>query len=188
MKNPQLVNIFLVISLAALLSACSTRPYVESDYDTTFNFSTVQSYFLMKTPSDEINNQAALSLADQRIQAAIIDQMDARGLTQVKDADSADIRVSYHITTREKTRYNNYNLRVGYGFFRYPFGVGYGYDTQVDQYVQGTLLVDAIDPQENRVVWRGSGMKRLSDHWSREQTREKIADYVSAIFEEFPVQ
>ena len=170
------------------VSACSTRPYVESDYDTTFNFSGINSYYLMKTPSDEINNQAALSLADQRIQDSIVAQMQQRGLNRVDSPESADISVSYHVTTREKTRYNNYNLRVGYGFFRYPFGAGYGYDTQVDQYVQGTLLVDVIDPKENRVVWRGSGMKRLSDHWSREQTREKIAEYVSAIFDEFPIQ
>jgi hypothetical protein len=96
-------------------------------------------------------------LMDGRIQDAIVKQLEDGGLKQT-DADP-DIYVTYHMTTKDNTVYDT--TTFGYG----GFGLGWrgwgaglgGATTTATTYTEGTLIVDAYEASDKKMVWRGTG-------------------------------
>jgi hypothetical protein len=85
----------------------------------------------------------------QRLIRAIDTQLSAKGLQKI-DANP-DLFVTYHGESTEVVVLD----RVGYydGWYRYG-GIGVS-TTRARSYEQGTLVVDLVDAEANRLVWRG---------------------------------
>jgi hypothetical protein len=76
----------------------------------------------------------------------------------------------------------------GYYGYRggYYSGYGSGYETRVDQYTEGTLTLDMIDPAEMKLLWEGSLKGRLTKKDIKDMAA--TADQaVAEIFVKFPV-
>jgi hypothetical protein len=61
-----------------------------------------------------------------------------------------------------------------------------GFDTTVQQYDEGTLVIDIANSANDRLLWRGWGSQRLRRNPSPEQTTERINRVVSQILGQFP--
>ena len=61
-----------------------------------------------------------------------------------------------------------------------------GSNVRVSQFTQGTFIVDLIDPQSLRSVWRSTWQSRLRDQPDPEQAEENRRAAASAIFAQFP--
>ena len=88
-------------------------------------------------------------------------------------ADNPDIYITYHITTEQQTSYTTTSF--GYGGYWGGWGGygGYGYGgygpgmasstTTARNYTEGTLIIDAYDGVEKKMIWRATGTVTVKD-------------------------
>ena len=125
---------------------------IDIDYAHDYDFEKVKTFAYVDTKETNHPNQ----LMDGRIKAAIIEQLKEIGLEQAEN--DADLYITYHIKTSENTVFNTT------GFARGGMGRGWGgwgggaamVTTTATTYTDGTLIVDASEPDENKLVWRGA--------------------------------
>lgn len=172
----------LIVSALAFIG-CASGPKVDADYNEAYNFSQVKSYHLIPDKTADYLGQPGSSLTDQRIEKAIGVEMDKRNIAPVA-RDQADILVSFHVTSQDKTRVRNYNMGYNYGYYggyrRSGMSMGYGNDISVQQYTEGVLLIDLVDPKTNNVVWRGTATKKIDASWTNDERIEIINSHVAA--------
>lgn len=168
---------------AILVIGCASGPNVDSDYNESYSFSKIQSYYLIPDKAADYLGQPGSSLTDQRVAKAIQHEMDKRAIAPAA-RDQADILVSFHITSKDKTRVRNYNAGYSYGAYGgYRYGgmsMGYGNNVSVQQYVEGQLIIDMVDPKTNSVVWRGTSTKKIDSDWTVDERIEVINTHVAA--------
>lgn len=171
-----------ILGLALFLGGCATPKTV--DYDSAM----LREMRAYKTFAVENRDQRAtyqhLSLTeitDRRIVRAIEAQMKRRLMTE--DATNPDCIVTFFTTTKTKTEVHDLGLAGGY-YRHNPYRTWGGYSTTtVDQYEEGTLIIDVIDSKTQQMVWRGAYSKRLGRTAPQEAEVQKI---VEAILAEFP--
>lgn len=136
-----------------LMASPSLAQKIDIDYAQDFDFDKVETFAYVETE----DTNSADSLMHGRIEEAIVEELTAGGLKQV-DAD-ADLYVTYHLASKDNTVLNT--TSYGYG------GYGRGWrrrgggmassTTTTHTYTEGTLIVDAYEPSEKKMVWRGTG-------------------------------
>lgn len=176
-------TLLLIVSIL-FFNACSTID-VTNDYDPAFSFDGVQSYAILYKSKDGSN-----TLTDERIMAAIDDQLSLRGYTKQK-RQSADIYVVFHTNVQNKTRVTQDYQRIGVTPYRY--GRYYGYAgmmsvpvTRTYNYDEGKLLVDILDSKEHKIVWRGVATDTLKKHKTPEDRIAYINEVMMEIFKTLP--
>lgn len=144
MKSIKVASVLAI--LLCVFATVSQAQSVQSDYDRsvslaklkTFNFTLQRRGF-----SDPLAND---TLNDSRIREALAEQLAANGY-RMDSTTRPDFVVAYYVTTKNKLNVQDYS----YGPPRW-FGRR---DIRVDQYSEGTLTVDLIDPTTNQLIWRG---------------------------------
>ncbi|RLA25083.1 MAG: DUF4136 domain-containing protein [Gammaproteobacteria bacterium] len=190
---------YLFIITLAIISGCSSLS-VTTDYDEKIDFSNFKTYYWH---ADNDHNAASVKyldhIVDQRIRSAIDSQLLSQGYTKVStETKHVDFLVNYSIVVDDRVdirTYNNYNgmypgysYRAGYGYYGGGYGVAYstGSETQVTHYKQGTLIIDIVSPQTDKLIWRGSADGRLPKGTDRKERDELAQEYVSSILSKFP--
>ena len=108
------------------------------------------------------------------------------------DADMADFVVGWFFTIEPKTQVTTIDSYHGYGYGygggRYGWGgPGYGSSTtMVDQYNQGTLIIDMRDGKTDKLFWRGSGSARLREKGDPNKAQQRADGAIKAILSKFP--
>lgn len=103
------------------------------------------------------------TLLDQRVKEAIASELVKNGIKP--DITNPGLIVAYDIAiepTLENTSINLANTNFGYGY-SYWYGYRYRYDGDalqdfktIGKYRPGSLVIDLIDANTNRVIWRGA--------------------------------
>lgn len=167
-----------------LLTACTTLT-VQTDYDTSYNFSKLKTYAWLenKSPSDDIriNN----SLIIKRVVNAVNNNLQSRGYTLVS-RDKADFFVNWFgfIQNRiQQETIDTYYTHSGYtttwaysGFSR----------TYTYEYQEGTLIIDILDSKSGQLVWRGTAQDYLAENETPEKITERINRTVAGVLANFP--
>jgi len=194
MKTRYLMNKkgYLVALFSLALTACSSVS-VSTDYDQDADFSELKGFnwlpksAVVEKESAYLNNR----IMDVRITKAIDKQLVAQGF---KFASTADFYINYSITSEKKTDIRSYDNYSGYGP-SWGWGVGYGHrgmslsastETRIDEYQQGSLIIDVIDPKSLELIWRGVGSKRLPESTDAAEMDKLVANIVQSILEKFP--
>jgi hypothetical protein len=60
--------------------------------------------------------------------------------------------------------------------------------TYVNEWEEGTLIIDIIDPRKNELMWRGTGTALIDENVSAEEDQEGLNDAVAKILKAFPPQ
>ena len=143
------------------------------DYAHDFDFEKVKTFQFVET--EDTNAQDPLM--HNRLKSAIVRELTEGGLKAV-DSD-ADLFVTYHLSTKDNTVFNTTSFGAG--------GMGRGWGgwggsmamgsstTTASTYTMGTLLIDAFEPAEKKMVWRGSGTVTLK------QQPEKISKQIDKV-------
>jgi len=147
------LGILIVLGLAAVPASAQK---VTIDYAHDFDFSAVKTFQYVET--EESN--AANPMMHDRIKAKIIKEMKEGGATEVES--NPDVYITYHITTADRTTYNTTSF--GYGGYHRGWG-GWGWGgpglatstTTEHNYTEGTLIIDAYDGAEKKMIWRATG-------------------------------
>jgi len=130
-----------LLSLAGFLCGCVT---VRSSTSPGVNLGRYHTFAFYR-PANPGDKQLAFerSPAGQVVQDHIANDLRSRGL--VMNAQNPDVLVAYHRMLAEKTDV------TGWGYPGYFFG-----EYSVNQYTEGTLCIDLLDPQTHKVLWRGT--------------------------------
>ena len=102
-----------------------------------------------------------------------------------------DFGVGYRGSIQEKIDVQTIDRYYGYGPGWGQYGPGYGgiaTETYVDQYDEGTLIIDVVDNRSRKLVWRGSTSARVREDETPAKRTERTQAAVDAILAEFPPQ
>ncbi len=127
---------------------------VNIDYAHDYDFDSIKTFQYVDTTESNVKGNEIMA---QRVADMIKKELREGGLSEVQE--NPDIYVTYHFTTQERTSYQTTNF--GYGGYHggwYGYGGGMGTSTTTaSNYTEGTLIFDAYDPVEKKMVWRGTG-------------------------------
>ena len=180
---------WLIALALCTLSACSSTsaPDTYSQVAPGVDFRGIKTYgFLSETSTDRAGYE---SLETNFLKVAVAQQLDLRGLRY--DPENPDVLMNFYIHSEDKIRTRQTpTMSAGYygyrGGYYNGFGYGGGYETRIDQYTEGTLTIDMIDPTLKKVVWEGTVTGRLTkkDVKDLEGTIDRA---VEDVFDKFPV-
>jgi hypothetical protein len=186
-KNKTFVA-FGAVLLALAASGCSSPGNLRSDYDPEANFGAYTTYNFFENAGP--NKGQYESLFTQYMKKAIDIEMQKRGYTK---SDNPDLLVNFNAILQEKTDirtspagpspYGYYGYRGGY--YDPWGGYGYGTETHVSQYTEGTFNIDLVDARRKRLVWEAVGNGRVSED-DFKNLEERVMTGVPRYFEEFP--
>jgi len=194
-----------VVLAFIVLNSCSNNITVTSDFNTNMDFSTYRSYRWHE--GNEFNlasrQYMASDLADQRIRENVDAQLLSKGI-RMRENGPVNFLINYSVTTQDRIDVNTYNTYSGYGPgwtyagygalgpYRYSgVGVRYNYgvvgtETVVTQYSQGTLVLDIVEPLENKLVWRGIAEGKIKESMSQSERIEMVEEVIRRILDGFP--
>lgn len=141
---------------------------------------------LLVRAHDSILSRNRASGKPGAVRAAVESTLLAKGYQ--KDETSPDFLVGYHLSLDKKLDVSTVNTHYGYA----GYGVGgrwgtFGFpETRVREYEQGTLIIDVVEASAHKLVWRGSGTRRVSRNPSPEQVTERVNAAVAEILAKFP--
>lgn len=160
----------LAVALA-LVPTLAPAQSIQSDYDRSYDFSGLKTYaFAPQTrgPNDPLGVNP---LNDRRVRTALDSQLVARGF--VRDTSGTpDFLVAYHAAARN---------RVGVQDWGYGLGRLGSRRIDVDQYTQGTLIVDMVDAVKRELIWRGTATGTIE----LDEVEKKIREAVGKLVERF---
>ena len=175
----------LAIALTCGFSACETVT-VTTDYDHAANFAKYKTYAL--TPPTRGENMSPTSEAALR--DALRAELTSRGLTEAPPK-KADLDIVRQVFVHEKISVQQWT-DWGYGYHGgWPYSFGhYGMwmgapmtYTDVNQYHEGTLILDFVDARTKKLVFRGVGTAVVG---GPESNAGKIREAVSKIVAGWP--
>jgi len=198
MTNRLITKLHTLAPLALLLlAACASGPpKPEVDFKPGYDFSQVRKVaFFHKSGVVSGDNPVRLSdMARNRIDLALEGALTRKGYQWVDDAGDADLLVSWTLVTQDKTDVRTYEtpaMGVGYGRYggynRYSMYNCWGCtqtEVSVQNYTEGTFIVDMIDPALKQSVWRGVIQSRLKGKPAQDQHKYDAA--ADSIFASFP--
>jgi hypothetical protein len=162
---------YIVVLLPlALAAGCSSVQNANIDYARSFDFDGVETFQYVDT--EESNIQDNPLMAD-RVVSMIKQELREGGLQEVQE--NPDLYVTYHFISAERKQLSTTSMGMGgYGGYWDDWGGYGGYDafggpmmgssvTREYSYEEGTLVVDAYDSKEKKLVWRGMGTVTVKD-------------------------
>jgi hypothetical protein len=168
---------------AILLAGCATGPKISADYDRSANFAAYRTFgFYQPLGTDQAGYE---SLITQTLKSAARREMEARGYIYTET--SPDLLINFNAKLAQQTQVSQTPTPMYYGYRRGFYGGwgGYGYETRVDQYVEGTLNVDIVDAQRKQLVWEGVAVGRVTRK-TQEERQAAIRAAVAEVFAKYP--
>ncbi len=198
---PASVRRFLLapaIALFALLATgCASGPKPVVDFKQDYNFATVEKIGFYEG-SSHVSGDNPMQLSDMqidRIYSALRKTLVNKGYTVVENATEADLLLSWHLATQQKTDVRTYNTPtygmsygVGYGrynsYARYSCWDCFNTDVRVSNYTEGTLIIDMIDPALEKSVWRSVTQSKLKS--KPDESQERYDSVAAIVLSGFP--
>jgi len=157
--------------LLGMLVISASAQSVQSDYDRSFRFSDLKTFSFATQRRGATDPLKGDSLNDGHIRNGLESQLTANGFRM--ETEKPDFVIAYYVTTKNKFNVQDY----GYGPPRW-FG---SRDIRVNQYEEGTLMVDFIDAKNNQVIWRG----RASGTLEMKGVDKKISKSVEKLIKQY---
>jgi hypothetical protein len=181
------ISLLLAATLAALFASCSPVS-VTTDYDTSAPFKKYKTYAL----APAAKGQSLSPSSEAALRDTLRSELAKKGLTE-KTSGKPDIAIARHVSTKEKLavhEYTDYGYPYAgtwpYGYGRYSPWVGAPRSyVDVSQYTEGTLVLDFIDTQSNKLVFRGTGSAMVG---KPETNAKTIGEAVTRIIADFPTR
>jgi hypothetical protein len=182
------LRISVILLIIAGLAGCSSSGTLRSDYDRGADFGAYQTWnFIDGAGPDHRGYESRFT---RYMLEAITIEMDKRGYVRT---DSPDLLVNFNAYVEDRTNVRTtpatppmggyYGYRGGY--YGAWGGYGYGTETHVSQYREGTFNIDIIDASRKQLVWEAVGVGRITDK-ARENLRQTVMEGVPRFFELYP--
>lgn len=171
------MRMFLLSLFMMVLTGCASN--VVTDYDSGAVFGNYGSWAFAPNGDGE----RFTSLDGGRIQSAVERELNRKAMRKV-DAEEADLLVTWQVV--EEERLERSGVGLGFGFGSGNFGWGLASAPPVREVQEGKLVIELVDTDTDRVVWRAASRRYLNEDQSTESRRELIDEIVADMFEEYP--
>jgi len=157
LQQPRIKEFIGLLIVAYALTGCSSSNMIISDYDHSANFGSYTTYNFVEGAGPENSNYQ--SFFSQYMVEAITIEMDQRGYTK---STNPDLLVNFNAVLQDKTKVRTTSapppMMGGYYGYRDDFydpwgGYGYGTETHVSQYTEGTFNIDIVDARKKQLIW-----------------------------------
>ncbi len=177
----------LVLTLAVMIGGCGGLK-VQTDVDPEADFTGWQTYqWAERTDEGKQDRRVYNYAVEGRVKNAVNRAMEAKGLRE-DTIGQPDFLVGWHGFIQGQA-----NFSVVSSYYEYSSGwFGYytpGYvssQTYVNNWKDGTLMLDIVDARSNALVWRGMGTDALGDAEGPEQLQKRMDEAVARILRDFP--
>jgi hypothetical protein len=175
----------LMVGACALLADSGIAQSVKIDFDRNFDFSKINRYQWRTHPIFEKHPELRdrYSTAIQLVMNATNQQLMKKGYHPVSSAP--DVFLTFFVSSKEvKNTYTDFidPLVPGYGWYGW-YAPPVWTVTRTERYLEGTLVMDMVDPNSSALIWRASATDAILDF----RTRDKNVDAgVKKIFGKFP--
>lgn len=184
---------FLKLWQAALavivLSACTTTPKVQSDYDRSADFSSYRTFGFVETLATDRSGYSTLLTG--YFKSAVEREMIGLGYT-LSDK-TPDLLVNFSTNSEARTDVRSTGMTTGYGsYYGYRRGMYAGfpaYSTDVDtvHYKVGTVNIDVVDAKKKQLLWEGTTEGKLTKK-VMENPQAAVNAAVANIFAQYPTR
>jgi len=171
---------------ALLLVGCAPRVYTEQDQDA--KLAGYHRFAWLTPPPAPVRDPILDSqILESRVHHAVSDDLKQRGYEEVAPDASPDFLVTYHTSAKQTVESSGPSFSFGFvDAFPRGFGaVGFPVGPDVHSEDQGTLMLDVLDAQSKRLVWRGWTTRLLNqDNYNAQAVQDAVKD----IFDKFPAK
>lgn len=178
----------MAVTGAVLLMVGCTGIKVSQDYDVKTDFSSLKTYAWksaaqQKTGDVRVDNP----LLDERIRKAVDDRLAQKGYRKTaRDRPDAYLAYTYQIRRKVGSEGVQTGIGVGMGGSGGFGGVGLSTGGGVNEYDEGTLVIDILDAAAGELLWRGTASRRLLEASDPEKTTRWVNETVDRILAQFP--
>lgn len=179
----------LVLPLFLLLAACQNA-VLNQDFDKNRDFAAYRTFSwkepaLQYTPDDP---RIKSDLTEQRIRAAVSEQLDQRGVRLAAAGAKGDVNVQTWLIVENRTDQVSTSYGGAWGGYWNGYWGGPGFtETRNVDYKVGTVQVDLFDAKDGKLVWRGSAEQIVHNNQNTPVEREAaIRDTVAKILSQYP--
>ena len=171
------MKVILVSLFLMALTGCASN--VVTDYDSSAVFGSYSSWAFAPKGKD----QSFTSLDGGRIESAVERELNRKAMRKVAE-NEADLLVTWQVV--EEERLERSGVGLGFGFGSGNFGWGLASAPPVREIQEGKLVVELVDTETDRVVWRAASRRYLNENQATESRRELIDEIVADMFEKYP--
>ena len=171
---------------ALLLAGCATGPRISTEADPRADFSAYSTWAFYEPLA--IESYGYETATSEIVKRAVSREMEARGYGY--DAEDPDLWVNVNAYMQRRTDVSSMPT-VDYGYYynyrarRYVAVPYWNERTHGRRYTEGTMNVDLVDAGQNRLVWEGIAVGRVSNMTA--ETREpRINQAITEIFARYP--
>ncbi|WP_276483806.1 DUF4136 domain-containing protein [Paraflavitalea pollutisoli] len=180
-------NMLPAICLATLLfnAACGPTLKVNTDYDKSTDFNKYKTFSLYMSDS---TSSAISPLNQQRITSAVTQAMQSKGYQLV--GSNPDLLVNTVTVIKNKVALSSNTDYYGYGgvYRPYYWGTGMGVSSttnyNVQNYKDGSLIIDIVDASTKKLLWQGTGNSEIDKPLKDPDTQ--VPQAVNKILAGFP--
>jgi len=191
MKSTSLTAWITAGFVALAVIGCTTAPKLNVDFDKNTDFTKAKTFILKPIPQNIPGVDPGLVMrVGPSATSAARQAMTSKGYIEVSDKSKADIAVVIHGKSVPKTDVTDWGMTGGMYYGRggwyggYPYGGMYGgSNVTVDQYDEGTLIVEVYDVPTKNMIWVGWGSNRMTSKTDEQATnvgnavRDLLASY-----------
>jgi hypothetical protein len=181
------------LATGLMLAACSSME-VSVDYDPSVPLTSLRTYSWKPEPQQKAGDTLVDTdtLLRQRVITSLENELTRKGYSKI--GRKPDFRVGFFFTRQLKMDetypypYGGYFGGPYYGYWGgwlYPGYPGFGPGT-IREFEEGLLVIDFVDPETDRLLWRGKVKDILRFQESPETRSRRIQKAVSAVLERFP--
>ncbi len=171
----------------ALLAGCATGPRIATEADPEADFSRYRSFaFYSPLAIEKHGYSSALS---ERMKAAARREMEARGYVFTSDRPDLWVNINAYtqrrtdVTTMPTVDYAYYYSYRARAYYAVPF---WRDQAHVSRYTEGTVNIDLVDVERNRLVWEGVAVGRVTGTKDPAQRDARIDSTMADIFARYP--
>ncbi len=181
----------LLLFAGLVVGGCASGMQVDQDWNPEVDFASYDTFALLEEETPRPESQRFFAA---RVERALETVMEEKGL-RLTDSNP-DLLISWDAATEGQmsvstygTSYYGGGYRGRYGRGRYGWGGGVGYGTttsRVNEWEEGTLVIEIIDPDIEELVYTASGQAKLTENQTPEQRTQRINEGVARILRQYP--
>ncbi len=169
------LKLMILVLSGLLLFSCNPLT-IKADYDVDVNFSEYKTYHWVKVKKSR-STKSSINMNPfiiKRIRKMVEANLMTKGLNSIESKKNSDLLLALYFHNKNKVNVSH----VGYGY-----GPWYRSGVVVNEYKEGTMVIDFVDAEKRELIWRGiaSGIAHKDDY-----SDEDVEYIVGRILKQFP--
>jgi len=180
----------IVSIVMVMLAGCATGPQIETMQAPDTDFSRYSTFGYVSPLGTDRAGYA--SIISQQLVFSTRREMELRNFEYVDDPEAADLLLNFNAQLNQQIRtVDVVEPAFGPAFWDYRFGMyttwpTYQHTTAIDQFTEGSVVIDLIDAEAERMIWEGTAKGRVTER-TRRDAAEELDKAVKSIFDRFPI-